>query len=479
MKGSCVQKDVLSVSSALAIVKSHLQEHTFKILGEISELNDKPGYKAIYFTIKDDKATLPCLIWKNRYHASEAKLSIGTKVEVIGKFSIFPAKGRMNFDVSRIALAGEGDLRLKVAQLAQKLKSEGLMNPSAKLPLPEYPMSIGLVTSPRGAAVFDVLRTLRRRFPVAKIIFAGVAVEGKQAAENLTSALRRVAVANPEVILLVRGGGSFEDLMPFNDEVLVRTIASLPIPVVTGIGHEPDTCIADMVADLRASTPTAAAESVVPQSSEINEYLDQVKKRASSVMFHRVSRSYMYLDALASRPSLSDPFSLFESDSQLLDYLSGRIEFMLKDTLTSNNHELALVNARLIQALPANIEKMQQDVDRCERVMLRRGTSLFSDKASHLAYRNRTLIQLGKILLSSQQSEAALMVSRLNDLSPLKTLERGWSIASDSQSNVIKSIDQVSAGDDLSVQVTDGEILCKVQDSNERKLFELVPLEEA
>ncbi len=434
MESSCTQKDALSVSSALAIVKSHLQEHTFKILGEVSELNDKPGYKAVYFTIKDDKATLPCLIWKNRYHASEAKLSIGAKVEVTGKFSIFPAKGRMNFDVFRIALAGEGNLRLQVARLAQKLKVEGLMEPSAKLPLPEYPMSIGLVTSPRGAAVFDVLRTLRRRFPVAKIVFAGVAVEGKQAAKNLTSALRCVAAVSPEVILLVRGGGSFEDLMPFNDEALARTIASLPIPVVTGIGHEPDTCIADMVADLRASTPTAAAESVAPQLSEINEYLHQVKKRASSLMLHRISRSYVYLDSFASRPSLSNPFSLLESDSQLLDHLSGRIEFMLKDVLTSSNRELALIDARFTH--------------------------------------------LGKTLLSSKQSEAALMASRLNDLSPLKTLERGWSIASDSQGNVIKSVDQVTVGDDLSIQVTNGEILCKVQNSSEQKLFELVSLEE-
>ena len=472
------KKEALSVSAALTIAKSLLQEHTFKILGEVSELNDKPGYKAVYFTIKDDKATLPCLIWKSRYQASEAKLHIGAKVEVTGRFSIFPAKGRMNFDVSFIVLAGEGDLRLKVAQLAQKLKGEGLMDPSAKLSLPNYPTKIGLVTSPRGAAVFDVLRTLRRRFPMAEILFAGVPVEGNQAAANLVNALNVVALAKPEVILLVRGGGSFEDLMPFNDELLARTIASLPIPVVTGIGHEPDTSIADMVADVRASTPTAAAESVAPQISEINDSLFQAKKRISNALLHRISRSSVYLDSIASRPSLNDPFTLFESDLQMVDHFRNRIEFLLKDALIPKKTAVNQLEICFARALPHSFEKKQLDLKQLERSLDKVGKTILIDKNSEVMYRMRYFSQIGKTLLNSRINNAALMASRLNDLSPLKTLERGWSIATDAQGHVIKSVDQVGVGADVSIQVKDGEILCQVKESNESKLFEFVSLEE-
>lgn len=252
----------LSVSAAMGLAKNALEEVVVRLVGEVSEVNDKPGYKAVYFTVKDEKASLPCMMWMNRYQASGVALSVGALVELTGRFSLYAAKGRMNFDVFSVSLAGEGQLRLQVANLARELEAMGLMDPARKRPLPAYPEAIGLVTSPRGAAVHDVLRTLRRRYPLARILFAGVPVEGPGAADGLVDGLAKVVFAGAEVVLLVRGGGSFEDLMPFNDRRLARTIAACPVPVVTGIGHEPDTSIADMVADVRASTPTAAAEAV-------------------------------------------------------------------------------------------------------------------------------------------------------------------------------------------------------------------------
>ena len=245
----------LSVSAAMGLAKNALEEVVVRLVGEVSEVNDKPGYKAVYFTVKDEKASLPCMMWMNRYQASGVALSVGALVELTGRFSLYAAKGRMNFDVFSVSLAGEGQLRLQVANLARELEAMGLMDPARKRPLPAYPEAIGLVTSPRGAAVHDVLRTLRRRYPLARILFAGVPVEGPGAADGLVDGLAKVVFAGAEVVLLVRGGGSFEDLMPFNDRRLARTIAACPVPVVTGIGHEPDTSIADMVADVRASTP--------------------------------------------------------------------------------------------------------------------------------------------------------------------------------------------------------------------------------
>ena len=229
--------DALSVSGAMALAKGALEGVTVRLVGEVSEVSNKPGYKAVYFTVKDQRAALPCMMWNNRFQASGVRLAVGQLVELTGRFTLYAPKGRMNFDVFSIALAGEGNLRMQVANLARKLEAEGLMAPARKRPVPAYPALVGLVTSPRGAAVHDVLRTLRRRFPLARVLVAGVAVEGSNAPAGIVEGMRAVVRAGAEVVLVVRGGGSFEDLMPFNDEGLARMIAKCPVPVVTGIGH--------------------------------------------------------------------------------------------------------------------------------------------------------------------------------------------------------------------------------------------------
>ena len=256
----------------MALAKRSLESVTVRMLGEVSEVSIKAGYKAAYFTVKDSSASLPCMMWNNRYRASGMQLVVGQLVQMTGRFTLYAAKGRMNFDVFSIALAGEGDLRLRVANIARKLQAEGLTDPARKRQLPALPERIGLVTSPRSAAVHDVLRTLRRRFPVARVLVAGVPVEGATAAAGIVEGLRCVVSSGAQVVLVVRGGGSFEDLMPFNDEALARSIAACPVPVVTGIGHEVDTTIADMVSDLRASTPTAAAEAVSPSQESLDAF---------------------------------------------------------------------------------------------------------------------------------------------------------------------------------------------------------------
>jgi len=400
------RSEALSVSAAVSIAQSILADHSFKVVGEVSELSDKPGYKAVYFTIKDDKASLPCLMWKNRYQKSGVNLSLGAEVEVVGKFTIFAPKGRMNFDVSSITLSGEGMLRQQVAQLAEKLRAEGLMDQARKRAIPAYPARIGLVTSPRGAAVHDVLRTLRRRFPYAQVVFAGVPVEGKQAPADLAHALKSVDEAGAEVILLVRGGGSFEDLMPFNDEGLARCIVERSVPVVTGIGHEPDTSIADMVADLRASTPTAAAESVSPHGEELLSLMDRTATRLHDTLAHRLDRTEQFLHEKASRPVFKDPMLLLAPDSQALD---------------------------------ANFE---------------------------------ALSRFGQSVIERYSNESALLAARLNDLSPLTVLARGWSFARDTHGELIRSVKQIDNGDVMTVRVTDGTITSVVEQTNEEPLLD-------
>ena len=408
----------LMVSEALGVAKGRLESLTLCILGEVSEVNSKSGYKAVYFTIKDQGASLPCMMWNNRYAHSGMQLQVGMKVLVTGRFTLYAPKGRMNFDVFSLAPFGQGDLRLKIEQLSRKLQAEGLMDPAINRRLPQLPECIGVVTSPRGDAVHDVLRTLRRRFPVAKVLVAGVPVEGAQAPQALISGLRVCESAGCDVVLLVRGGGSFEDLLPFSDEALARQIRALRVPVVTGIGHEPDTTIADLVADFRASTPTGAAQAVVPEKETLKATLEGMLARMSSAQERILAVHEGRLGLLAQHPCMKDPMNLFAADALTLDMLGERLESAIP---------------RTFQGLHASLDISSQ-----------------------------RLVSLGKMMLESYGTDIALKASRLHDVSPLTVLARGYSMTRDSQGDLVRSVAQVQKGDQVTVFLSDGSFDCSV-----------------
>lgn len=410
----------LTVSEAMAQAKTALESFTVRLVGEVSEVSDKAGYKAVYFTVKDRNASLPCMMWLDRYRDTGVRLSVGMLVELTGRFTVYAPKGRMNFNVFAISAAGEGDLRRRVAELARKLQREGLMEPARKRALPLMPERIGLVTSPRGDAVHDVLRTLRRRWPVAKVLLAGVPVEGATAPAGMIRALSACVNAGCEVILLVRGGGTYEELMPFNDEGLARAVASCPVPVVTGIGHEPDNSIADMVADVRASTPTGAAETVSPDLSRLAGELEMRAKTMSNAMGRRIEGERLRVERLATRPVFLDPGSIFSTDLLTLDILHGRLS----------------------RALPSCLEKNRSQIEGYEKRLLSRG-SVFTERFEHAL---------------------ALRAGRLHDLSPLAVIARGYSIARDGDGKIVKGISGIESGDRIDVSVSDGTLSCTVDD---------------
>lgn len=478
MAAESKQHPPLSVSHAVTIAKSILSEHTFKVVGEVSELSNKPGYKAVYFTIKDEKASLPCLMWKNRYQAAGVKLALGARVEITGRFSIYAPKGRMNFDVSHLSLAGEGDLRQKVAQLANELRNEGLMEQSRKRPLVQFPEKIGVVTSPRGAAVHDVLRTLRRRCPDVEILFAGVPVEGKKAHLGIISAIQCVVEAGAQEVLLVRGGGSFEDLMPFNEQELAYAVASCPVPVITGIGHEPDTSIADMVADLRCSTPTAAAEAVRQHKDEIIELFYSLASRMTGSLLHRITRSQALLDSYASRPLFKDSNSLFSTDIQSLDMAHLRLS-SVGDSLTKEAfNTLEALEKSLNRAIPNGVVRNKEMLGRMRLRLMSRGSSMLQPSVQSLKQKDLNLSQIGSHLIHRFQSQAAVLTARLNDLSPLKTLERGWSIVKDENNEIVNSVQQVQPEEQIYITMTDGTLSCHVDEKSIYEEFKSITLED-
>ena len=431
----------LSVSQAVARAKGALEGVVVKLVGEVSEVSNKAGYKAVYFTVKDEAASLPCMMWNNRFRAAGVPLAVGSLVEITGRFTLYAAKGRMNFDVFTIALAGEGDLRLKVANLAKKLAAEGLMEPSRKRALPPYAARIGLVTSPRGAAVHDVLRTLRRRFPLADVVLAGVPVEGAGAPAGIIEGISRVCAAGAEVVLVVRGGGSFEDLMPFNDEWLARAIAACPVPVVTGIGHEPDNSIADMVADVRASTPTAAAEAVSPSRDALDGALSMRARALRTSALRAIEGVRASVSRRASRPVFAMPESLFAGEAQALD----------------------LAGDRLVRAIPASIERDAARLAQIAGALSRSPMLALSRTRDAVRVRRERLQRVGGTLTGPYAADMRLAASRLEDLSPLSVIARGYAIARAEDGTVVRETAQAAVGSRLDVTVSDGVIACRVE----------------
>ena len=448
----------LSVSAAMALAKGALEGVVVRLVGEVSETSSKRGYKAVYFTVKDADAALPCMMWMGRYKASGVDLAVGQLVELTGRFTLYAAKGRMNFDVFSIELAGEGRLRAQVAALARKLEAEGLMDPARKLPIPQFPLTIGIVTSPRGDAVHDMLRTLRNRFPVARVFVAGVQVEGAQAAASIVEGMRCMYRAGVEVMLVGRGGGSYEDMMPFNDEALARAIAACPIPVVTGIGHEPDTFIADMVADRRASTPTYAAMAVTPTRESLAELFCAHARSLSMSAGRAVERAAAEVRRCVERPVLRDPNLLLAAPMQGVDLASERLFRAIPANLERDRATLDRQRERLSRLLPEGVARERAALERCRM---------------QVGHARQRLASLGPGLVPRFGQQAALAAARLEDLSPLSVIGRGYAIARTQEGAVAKRVEDAPPGSALEVTVSDGVLACRVE-SARREDIEMI-----
>lgn len=431
----------LSVSDAMALAKGALEGVRIRVVGEVSEATVKPGYKAIYFSLKDGTSVMPCLMWRDAYDASGVTLEDGRLVEVAGFFTAYAAKGRLQFQVRQVAIAGEGVLRMQVAALARQLEAEGLTSDSRKRPLPPYPQRIGVVTSPRGKAIHDILQTLQRRYPVAEVLIAGIQVEGECAPAEIVRGLERAASeAGIDVIILGRGGGSYEDLMPFNTEEVARAIARCPVPVVTGIGHEPDTSIADMVADMRASTPTAAAEAVVPDVADVVRRLESQRRLLGRALSHVVDRSAHRLVLMAQRSVFCDADVFLGSRMQTLDTLADG----------------------LARALPARIERQVEAVEQVRGALGRIGPRLLTASEEQLGRTLEKVAGLGRELIASADRNIATAAARLDDLSPLAILRRGYAVCYEESGSVLRSSEGVSPGQGVRVRLAQGRLGCIV-----------------
>jgi exodeoxyribonuclease VII large subunit len=366
------------------------------VQGEVSNLS-RPGSGHLYFTLKDGGAALRCVMWRNAVSRQSFLPREGDAIELHGSISVYETSGQYQLYADAIRPSGEGALYQEFLRLKTRLEAEGLFASERKKPLPRWVNTIGIVTSPTGAALHDMLNVLRRRFPLVQVVLAPTQVQGAEAPVGIAAALRALnEQVKPDIILLARGGGSIEDLWAFNDERVARAIVSSTAPVITGVGHETDFTIADFAADLRAPTPTAAAELATPDQVDLRAALVEQVKALDRLAQARLSNIRWEIENLQSRLRLVSPLSRIRTGRQRLDDLVRRIE-----TITLHNIEL-------------------------------------------------------------HQARLAGLEFRLGALSPLAVLQRGYALVSQSSGALVRSARQVTPGETLHVQVSDGRFSVSV-----------------
>jgi exodeoxyribonuclease VII large subunit len=323
------------------------------VQGELSNVS-RPASGHVYFTLKDSGAALRCVMWRNEAQRLRLNLQDGLAVEAHGAISLYEAGGQYQLYADQIRPVGEGALYQEYLRLKAVLEDEGLFDSERKRPIPSLPRRIGIVTSSTGAALRDMLDTLRRRLPLADVILAPAPVQGADAPAALVSALADLnRVARPDVILLARGGGSIEDLWAFNDERLVRAVTASQAPVITGVGHETDFTLVDFAADLRAPTPTAAAELATPISrADLAAGLAGLSSRLGAVLSALVEMHRRQVESLAARLRLVSPLRRVQTDRQRLDETSGRIGRAVSHRLEISHERLHGLRERLLALNP-------------------------------------------------------------------------------------------------------------------------------
>jgi exodeoxyribonuclease VII large subunit len=444
MKPQLPGSDSIWTVSALNFeVKTMLSEGigSLWIEGEISNFVC-PASGHWYFTLKDERAQCRAAMFKGRNSRTGFLPKNGQHVLIRAQVTLYEARGEYQLVVDHLEDAGVGELMRRYEQLKAKLAAEGLFNPEHKKDLPAQPKRIAIVTSSTGAAIRDVLSVLGRRAPHIPVLLFPTLVQGEQAAEQIMRALKNVrADASCDVLLLTRGGGSLEDMWCFNDEMLAREIASFPIPVVTGIGHEIDFTIADFVADFRAPTPSVAAETISPDRFEMMQTLDNQLSRITNQAMQQMSRAAEKLGQSTRRLQLQHPQRQIQQLKLRLDYaLEGLID-RNRNQLNHEKHRLQLCQSMISQVNPL------QRISRLREALVVLGNSNFK------AMEQRLLLA---------RHDLAMQSKSLDTLSPLKTLSRGFATIT-KQQKLVSSITQLSGGDEVEITLSDGSKQAKIQ----------------
>ena len=403
-----MEQQIFSITQINEYIRSRMDADP--MLGSVAVRGEISNYKVYpsghhYFTLKDEGGALKCVMFKGSAMRLRFRPENGMKVIAMGKISVFPRDGAYQLYCASMAMDGIGDLYAAFEQLKARLAEQGLFDPAHKKPLPKYPGIIGIITSSAGAAVHDMLRILRKRYPLTQVRLFPVRVQGVEAPAEIAGAIRYANRHKLADLLIVgRGGGSIEDLWAFNDERVAHAIYQSDIPVISAVGHEPDVTISDFVADLRAATPSNAAELGVPDQDALRQSLDNMHATMATILTRQIRAGRQHLKALSDSPALRSPTGYFNQRRQNVEMLKNR----------------------LLAAQTQNLER-----------------------------KKRRFVE---------------QTARLDAMSPLKVLTRGYAMVQTEDGNVLKSITQVELGERIKVSFSDGKLSATVMDKKEMGL---------
>ena len=372
----------------------------------------------LYFTLKDENSRINAIMFSSNATKLKFHPEDGMKVLVTGKISVFEANGGYQIYVNEMLEDGVGNLYIAFEQLKKKLEAEGLFDPKFKKKIPKIPNRIGVITAPTGAAIKDIISTIKRRWPLCEVLLFPSLVQGEYAKEDIVRQIKRASTYDIDTLIVGRGGGSIEDLWPFNEEIVARAIFECPIPVISAVGHEVDFTISDFVADLRAPTPTGAAEMAVPQISDVSNYLNQLNIRLNKVISNTIVNYKDRLNSIMSRNIFKNPMVIYQNKEMIFDNLLERLRHSTINLVNIKSKQLIELKSSYIFKSPLK-------------------------------------------LLDNKSNKYLNLVSKLETLSPLLTLKRGYTITK-CEGKVIDSSKKIKSGDDIEISFKDGKIDAKV-----------------
>ncbi|ATR81995.1 exodeoxyribonuclease VII large subunit [Pseudomonas sp. FFUP_PS_473] len=440
-----LDREVLTVSQLNGRARVLLEDvfSSIWVEGEISNLA-RPASGHIYFTLKDSGAQVRCALFRNNAARVRQALRDGLAVKVRGKVSLFEGRGDYQLILDTVEPAGDGALRLAFEALKEKLGAEGLFSSERKVALPAHPQRIGIISSPTGAVIRDIISVFRRRAPQVELTLIPTAVQGREAIGQIVRALQRADSLGFDALILARGGGSLEDLWCFNEEDVARAIAACVTPIVSAVGHETDVSISDFVADVRAPTPSAAAELLAPDSSDLQRRIDSLQRRLLLQMQNRLAHARLRVEGLSRR--LRHPGERLRQQAQRLDDLDMRLRRAFEQRLNQRRERLARLDTRLAAQHPG------------------RTLALLKQRLDSLSER---LPRAMREALKDRRQQLQATVQTLQVVSPLATLGRGYSILLDERGQAIRSASQTQNGQRLTARLGEGQLQVRVEDNHQ------------
>ena len=438
------QEHIYTISELNDEVASTLTQ-TFGVIWVEAEISNLMRSAAghVYFSLKDKSASVRCAMFRMQNQSLDFSLKDGMQILARAKVGLYKQRGEFQLVVEYAEESGEGLLRQKFERLKQTLLKEGLFDQEHKLPLPELPESIGLITSPKGAAVQDMLKTIKRRYPLVNVIVYPCLVQGKDATKEIASSIDNAnARGECDVLIVARGGGSLEDLWCFNEELVARSIFKSQIPVITGIGHETDFTIADLVSDLRAPTPTAAAEIALPSLSEIMDHLNRFIFDMSQLTDRKIIDFKHQLKSASLRMQVSHPHAKLQLNLQKLDLIDEKLHQLPMMQLMNLRNTFKMSLSKLLSSNPRNkIEAEKQNLE----------------------IKNAALLNAMTGSIERKSNQFSILATQLEGASPLQLLSRGYAVVTNEDDQNIKTVKDIKAGTTVRTKLSDGSFVSNVE----------------